>query len=146
LSPAGAAVWIADRVHTQRIVNLRRRNYAVLAERLSALRNARPLFADLPPGVVPYVFPLYVDEPSSAYQALRHAGVPIFRWDDVWPDTPRIAGDLGPVWATHVLQLPCHQDLTLTQVERVARWVRDVIDGETLQTAPGVVHTETSPC
>jgi dTDP-4-amino-4,6-dideoxygalactose transaminase len=142
LSPAAAAVWIADRVHTGRIVALRRRNYAVLAKLLCQLRNARPLFQDLAPGVVPYVLPLYVDDPSASYQALRNAGVPIFRWDDVWPDTPRIAGDFGHLWATHVFQLPCHQDLTPDELERIGRRVRDVIDFETARTMPGIVRME----
>jgi perosamine synthetase len=139
LSPAAAAVWIADRVHTDRIVALRQRNYAVLAKLLSGLRNARPLFPDLAPGVVPYVLPLYVDEPSASYLALRNAGVPIFRWDDLWSDTPHIPGDVGRIWATHVFQLPCHQDLTLSELERIARQVRDVIDIET-------ARIETIPC
>lgn len=144
LWPAAAAVWIADRVHTDRIVSLRRRNYAVLAKLLSTLRNARPLFRDLAPGVVPYVLPLYVDEPSASYQALRNAGVPIFRWDDVWPDTPRIPGDFGQTWATHVFQLPCHQDLAPGELERMGQRVRDVIDCEKTRTMPGVVRMETS--
>lgn len=131
VSPAAAAVWIADRVHTERIVALRRRNYVHLAGLLGKLRNARPLFSDLPPGVVPYVLPLYVDEPSKSYPALRNAGVPIFRWDDVWPETPRIQGDAGHDWATHVFQLPCHQDLDLSELERIGRRVREVIDLET---------------
>lgn len=131
LAPAVAAVWIADRVHTDRIVALRRRNYAILAQSLGRLRKARPLFSELPPGVVPYVLPLYVDEPSQSYQALRSAGVPIFRWDDVWPGTPRISGDAGKLWATHVFQLPCHQDLKPEELERIARQVRQVIDFET---------------
>jgi len=128
LSPAAAAVWIADRVHTDRIVALRRRNYALLARLLCKLRNARPLFQELAPGVVPYVLPLYVDEPSASYQALRSAGVPIFRWDDVWPDTPRIPGDFGHLWATHVFQLSCHQDLEPGDLERMGRRIRDVIE------------------
>mgnify|MGYP002084629778 FL=1 len=133
-SPASAAVWIADRVHTDRIVALRRRNYAVLAQLLGKLRNARALFADLPPAVVPYVFPLYVDQPAASYPALRSAGIPIFRWDDVWPQTPRIPGDAGHDWATHVFQLPCHQDLKPSELESIGRRVRDVIDCETERT------------
>ena len=132
LSPAAAAVWIADRVHSDRIVALRRRNYVFLARRLRELRNARLLFADLPHGVVPYVVPLYVEDPSTRYPALRGAGVPVFRWDDVWTGTPRIPGDAGALWATHVFQLPCHQDLRLGELERIARQVREVVD---LQTA-----------
>jgi len=131
LSPAAAAVWIADRVHADRIVALRRRNYAVLAQSLGGLRKARPLFSQLPPGVVPYVLPLYVDEPSRSYPALRNAGVPVFRWDDVWPDTPHLEGDVGDLWATHVFQLPCHQDLKLDELERIAGQVRDIVDFET---------------
>jgi len=93
---------------------------------------------------VPYVLPLFVDEPSASYQALRNAGVPMFRWDDVWPDTPRIPGDFGHVWATHVFQLPCHQDLEPSELELMGRRIRDVIDFKTARTMPGVVRTEMS--
>jgi dTDP-4-amino-4,6-dideoxygalactose transaminase/glycosyltransferase involved in cell wall biosynthesis len=133
--PAMAVRWIANTVHRSRIVELRRRNYAELARRLSGLAGARPLQAQLPDGAAPYVFPLYVDDPTC-YQRLRATGIPIFRWDEVWPGTPHIEGDHGLDWSTHVFQLGCHQDLSVENVDAIVTNVRTVIQDTPPRSTP----------
>jgi dTDP-4-amino-4,6-dideoxygalactose transaminase len=128
--PAGAALWITRHVDPGRIAACRRRNYERLTRRLSELRGAYPLVPELPPAAVPYVFPLYVHRAEDAYQPLRRTGIPIFRWDELWPDTPALAGDHGLVWSGHVFQLGCHQDLTEDDIDRIASTVRRVVDDE----------------
>ena len=105
----------------------RRRNYTALANRLTHIDGARALRATLPEMAAPYVFPLYVGEPAASYQRLRSAGVPIFRWDETWPETPALDGDRGLDWADHVFQLGCHQDLSLQDIENIATTVEEVI-------------------
>lgn len=124
LRPAIVAHWIVSSVFRSRIVENRRRNYKALASRLRRIDGARALFPDLPDGATPYVFPLYVDDPSASYQQLRSAGVPIFRWDEIWPGTPTLDGDHGLDWAHRVFQLGCHQDLSLSDIEAMATTVR----------------------
>jgi hypothetical protein len=97
---------------------------------LSGVPGAYPLIPDLPAGIVPYVFPLYVHRAEGVYQPLRRTGIPIFRWDELWPDTPTLQGDQGLAWSRHVFQLGCHQDLTEDDIERIASTVRQIIDGE----------------
>ena len=77
--------------------------------------------------MAPYVFPLYVDDPAASYQRLRSAGIPIFRWDEIWPGTPAIEGDYGLDWSTHVFQLGCHQDLSPEDIDAMADTVRTII-------------------
>ena len=84
----------------------------------------------MPPGAVPYVFPLYVHRAEDVYQPLRRTGIPIFRWDEPWPDTPALQEDHGLAWSRHVFQLGCHQDLTEDDIERIASTVRQIVDGE----------------
>jgi len=127
LRPAIVARWIASSVVQSRIIERRRVNYAALASALGRIVGARPLCPVLPDGVTPYVFPLYVDEPTASYQRLRSAGVPIFRWDEVWPGTPALDGDHGLDWANRVFQLGCHQDLSQPDMEAIARAVREAI-------------------
>jgi dTDP-4-amino-4,6-dideoxygalactose transaminase len=124
LRPAIAASWIARSAHRSRIVANRRRNYAALASGLSGMSGARALCPELPPQAVPYVFPLYVEDPAASYQRLRSEGVPLFRWDEVWPGTPVLDGDRGLDWARRVFQLGCHQDLSLRDIEAMASTVR----------------------
>jgi dTDP-4-amino-4,6-dideoxygalactose transaminase/glycosyltransferase involved in cell wall biosynthesis len=129
IRPARVVLWIVESAHRARIVALRRRNFMELARLFSGMTAARPLFRELPGTAAPYVFPLYVDDPESSYQRLRAAGVPIFRWDDVWPGTPAIENDNGLDWATHVFQLGCHQDLSLEDIRAFSSTVKEIIEG-----------------
>ena len=125
--PVVAARWIAPSVCQSRIVENRRRNYAALASSLLRIDGAHPLFPDLPDDATPYVFPPYVDDPTASYQRLRSPGIPLFRWDEVWPGTPVFDGDYGLNWAHRVFQLGCHQDLSLQDIEAMAITVRAII-------------------
>src|SRR5262249_17715805 len=127
--PALAVRYITNSVHRARIVALRRRNYMELARRFSGMTGARALAGELPENAAPYVFPLYVEDPAASYQRLRAAGVPIFRWDEIWSGTPAIENDHGLDWATHVFQLGCHQDLSLQDIAAIAETVKRTIEG-----------------
>jgi glycosyltransferase involved in cell wall biosynthesis len=128
---------IASAVYRARIVELRRRNYARLAHRLEKISGARALRPDLPEQAVPYVFPLYVDDPAASYDRVRSAGIPVFRWDDIWPGTPTIASDHGLTWATHVFQLGCHQDLSVEDIDAVADAVCEIVQDAPRRRAAG---------
>jgi hypothetical protein len=119
--------WIARFAHRQRIVATRRRNYNHLAALLADFPGARVLRPDLPEGAVPYVFPLWVAAPARSYQRVRRSGIPVFRWDQTWPDVPMIPGDCGPDWAVHIFQLGCHQDLQLDDLSRMADTLRNIL-------------------
>jgi hypothetical protein len=127
LRPVVAARWIAGSVCKARIIAHRRRNYTALASSLSRIDGAHPLRPDLPADATPYVFPLYVHYPEASYQQLRSAGIPLFRWDEVWPGTPVLEGDHGLDWAHRVFQLGCHQDLSVHDIEAIATTVRALI-------------------
>ncbi|MHB8494804.1 MAG: DegT/DnrJ/EryC1/StrS family aminotransferase [Casimicrobiaceae bacterium] len=103
--------WIAQHAHRERMVAARRRNYARLAQLVAHIPGTRALRPTLPENAAPYVFPLWVDRPERVYQSVRAAGIPVFRWDELWPGVPQIPGDHGLEWATSVFQLGCHQDL-----------------------------------
>jgi perosamine synthetase len=103
-----------------RIIKQRQRNYAIYAEMLAAVPGARLLKPMPAQPAAPYVFPLWVDDADRVYDALRNAGLPVFRWDRIWPGTPELPGDVGLLWARHVLQLLCHQDLTESDVRHTA--------------------------
>lgn len=117
--PAFNAI-LARKLPTARNVAARRANYAQLASRFAGRNGIRALFPDLPPGAAPYVFPVWVDEPDPGYQALRRLGLPMYRWDWLWPDMPHYPGDVGVVWARHVLQIGCHQSLDSNAVGVIA--------------------------
>jgi len=103
-----------------RVVERRRRNFFHL---LGSLRGvAPPLVNELPPGVCPLFYPLWVPDRDEVLARLRmenveaHAGWPRFH--------PRCDGGEFPEAGrlrAHVLELPCHQDLGPERVAHVAR-------------------------
>ena len=101
-----------------RIIATRRRNFALYAKLLSDLPASHFVATLASEPVAPYVFPLWVDDAQRVYHALRLHGVPVFRWDRIWPGTPVIDGDIGLKWSQHLLQFLCHQDLS----EEAIRW------------------------
>ena len=111
--------WAAQHLPRARIVDLRRRNYGMLLHRLGGYSGLRPLMPELPPDCAPYVFPLWVDRPDPSYAELRRLGMPVYRWDRVWPGMPHLPADQGALWSHHVLQLACHQDLRQEQLDRL---------------------------
>jgi len=119
--------WITKAARRGRIVARRRRNYRHLAALFADLPGTRVMQPSLPEHAAPYVFPLWVDAPAMIYQRVRNAGIPVFRWDDVWPDIPMIPGDTGPDWAVHVFQLGCHQDLELEDLAGMADAFRAIL-------------------
>lgn len=109
---------IADRLPRERVVELRRRHFEWLHQRLKGRPGLHPLLPGLPTGCVPYVYPLWVQNPDPGYAELRRLGLPVFRWDRLWPGVPELPRDRGLQWSHHVLQLACHQDLSEADLER----------------------------
>jgi perosamine synthetase len=124
LAPLWASMTLKSVLPRGRVIARRQENYARYAKNLVGLTGARQLFPlshDSASQIAPYVFPLWVDDADRVYQALKAQDLPVFRWDRIWPGTPQIENDVGPLWSQHVLQLLCHQDLSRADIERTCR-------------------------
>jgi dTDP-4-amino-4,6-dideoxygalactose transaminase len=100
-------------VSPARIVARRRRNYVELQRALDGAPGCRPLFARLPDGACPWMFPVLVDQPQAVAEMLVRAGVPITRFGStLWPGVDASvcanSADLG----RRLIAFPCHQALT----------------------------------
>jgi dTDP-4-amino-4,6-dideoxygalactose transaminase len=125
-----ASRMITAMASKHRICETRRRNYLDLLDGLGDIPGCRPLFRDLPRGVVPQVFPLVFDAPESAFQRLKELGVPIIRfgeylWDGMDPATCPVSSDLS----RRVFQLPCHQELHDSELN----WMISQVKSESLR-------------
>lgn len=101
-----------------RVTQKRRSNYARLLAEFSATPGCRPLFATLPEGVVPHVFPLLIDEPERIFNVLKRQGVPIIRFGEFpWPAMPQTVCAVSSDFSRRVFQFPCHQDLMPEELE-----------------------------
>jgi hypothetical protein len=139
----GASWWTRSMVmhaHRGRIVELRRRNYLELVRLVKDIGGVRALSPSLPDEAVPYVFPLLVDEPAAIYQATRASGIPVFRWDEIWPTCPVIPEDHGRTWATHIFQIGCHQDLRLEDLNAIATTLHELVDSHRQRRPSSAYH------
>ena len=129
--------WLIEHSHRRRIEDNRRRNYEHLAQLLAPL-PVRVLYPELEAGAVPYVLPVHVPDPGRTYALLRAARLPAFRWDRYWPGAISSRDDLGRQWGHHVIQLSCHQDLSLENLNVFA----DVISRGLDAGSPGLNGTD----
>lgn len=99
----------------------RRKNYKHLQDAFSALKGCRALKSHLDDDVVPYVFPLWVDRPDTAWASIQRAGLPMMRWDRLFthPDDEPCRNSMD--FARHVVQIPCHQELNDDELADLVR-------------------------
>jgi len=111
--------WIMRRTPVAQVVHRRRRHYAQWLQASLPLKGARALFPALAPDCAPYMFALLLDEPERQFYALKQAGLPIWRWDDMaLSDCPVAAR-----YRLGLLHLPCHQGLSGEQMA----WMTDTL-------------------
>ena len=99
-------------------------NYTQLLAQLDPA--AVPDFGDLPRGVCPLVFPIFVDDKQAAADALRARGVDVIEF---WNDPVGDGSEMGPharFFRRHVLELPIHQDLSARHISHIARQVSEL--------------------
>ena len=99
-----------------------------MAVALGQLAGCRPLFAELPDGVVPQVFPLLVDAPERVFPILKKAGVPVIRFGEfLWEGMDEKICPVSADLSRRVFQLPCHQELTESEIEWMIGAVRSAV-------------------
>lgn len=135
LAPLGATHTLKALLPRGRIIARRQQNFATYAGYFVNVQGARPLFPLQSKAVAPYVFPLWVDDAERIYRELRAQALPVFRWDRIWPGTPQLDGDVGPLWSQHVLQLLCHQDLSDADVKRTAFAILNLLSANSMPPA-----------
>ena len=77
---------------------------------------------------MPQVFPLLIDAPERVFPVLKKAGVPVIRfgeylWEGMEPGTCPVSMDLS----RRVFQLPCHQELSDSEIEWMLEEVRAAV-------------------
>lgn len=123
------ASWIARhlmaRAGSECIVARRRVHYLRLESALGGLPGCRPLFARLPDGVCPWLFPLLVDDPEPAFARLHAWGVPVTRFaSTLWPEMDVATCPASAALSRQVLAFPVHQELHEDELAWLCEHVR----------------------
>lgn len=121
--PARLTSLLARHANHARSIAARRSNFECYARGLTSTGGGSPFREHLPPGVVPYVFPFLLADPEAAFPALRAAGVPMFRWEDVDGACCDVSRDLRE----RLVQFPCHQDIQESQLLVLIEVIRNVL-------------------
>lgn len=99
--------WLINHTSVAAIVSQRQANYRRWLDAVADLPGCHPLYSELPAHVVPYMFPLYLDQPMPHFFWLKQLAVPVWRWDEM-----AISGcPVAQNYRLHLLHLPCHQSL-----------------------------------
>ena len=115
-------------VSRRRMGALRRKNYLRLFEALSGLPHCRPLFAVLPEGTYPWVFPLQTDFPEAIFTTLKMAGVPVVRFGEfLWPGVDASVCANSVDLSRRVLQFPCHQELRESELDWMIANIKEAL-------------------
>lgn len=101
----------------------RKRNFNWWLERLQGFPGVKPVFDSLPEGVVPFSFPVLVQNRDIVRERMRRRGVYLgagFPEAPVVP--PTLANDFANsrYFAENLLELPVHQNLCTQHLEKVA--------------------------
>lgn len=106
----------------ERLTRVRRLNYTALLRGSRSFRGCTPLFPELPPDTVPYVFPLILREPARMFPALKNRRVPIFRWEHI----DGLGCPVTDAYEAQLIQLPCHQELAPEDIEWILEELHQV--------------------
>jgi perosamine synthetase len=119
---------LVRRLPAARIVALRRARYLRLQAALQGLPGVRPLFAALPDGVCPWMFPLLADDPERLFEAVCAAGVPVTRFaHPLWPGVDDTVCAASSMLSRRLLAFPCHQELREDELDWMIATLRAIL-------------------
>ncbi len=123
--------WLIKHADSKQSAFCRRENYKKIDLALSKLDHCHPLFTDLPENTVPFVYPLYVDNPKECFTQLKQLGVPIWRFGEFLD--AEVTMDTCPTsveYSEHIFQFPCHQSLTKQEIEWMITQISNTLSKE----------------
>jgi len=113
--PSLSATTLKTLISFDRVVQLRRKNFAKLQAASQSFRRASAIIDNIESDFTPYVFPILVNIDDDVHSQLRTIGVPMWRWDDIRNSDCEISKD----YSKRLIQLPCHQELTPEAIDQV---------------------------
>jgi dTDP-4-amino-4,6-dideoxygalactose transaminase len=99
--------WLAGHASLSAVISRRQAHYRRWLQAVADLPHCRPLYPELPETVVPYMFPLLIEQPLPHFYWLKQLGMPVWRWDEMAISACPVARD----YRLRLLHLPCHQSL-----------------------------------
>lgn len=119
--------YLLRKVNAERIVALRRRNYQMLLDLLSANNFVRPLHRVLPEGVSPLCFPMLSMNRDTLVRELNRCWIRAISWWRGYHESiPWHEFADACKLKDSVIALPIHQDITESQIRYMAMKVLEI--------------------
>jgi perosamine synthetase len=137
-----ASRWILRHLDVAAIARRRRAIFLFLQKNLLDVSGVTPLFGELPEGVCPWVYPLFIDGVPNAHLLLRDLGLPAVTWGGV-----RVQGISGREFPganflyDNLVFLPVHQNLSEDHLRTIVNAVVKVASETRKREPPGIRST-----
>lgn len=118
--------WIVRHSNTDHIAHRRRANYLAWLDGVANMSHCKALYPVLPDDAIPYMFPLYLENPFPDFYALKQAGFPIWRWDSMGISDCAIAMD----YRLRLIHMPCHQDIGKPEMAWMLKTLKQAVNGK----------------
>jgi dTDP-4-amino-4,6-dideoxygalactose transaminase len=115
--------WLATRANRAAIASARRTNWQTMRDRLAVSDSVRFPVATLGERDVPYVLALELPDPERVFPELKRRGIPVYRWETAFSDSPPGTCEVSEAFRRSLIQLPCHQSLMPAELA----WISDTI-------------------
>lgn len=115
--------WLAARADRSAIARARRENWRAMCEQLTCSAKLRFPISELDDRAVPYVLAVEIPEPERVFPELKRRGVPVYRWETAFEASATRACPVSEGFRHTLIQLPCHQGLTVAERD----WIADTI-------------------
>ena len=103
-------------------IDARRAAYRALRAGLDGVVGVRPIALASPDLTVPYMLPVVLGDPEIQFPAIKESGVPVWRWEYSQRGYCRVTD----WYAQALIQVPCHQALSESDIERIVSVLRRV--------------------
>lgn len=111
-----------------RLVDRRIDNYRRLAAAFEGVAGCRVVYPTLAEGVVPYMFPLWIDDLDTVFPLLEDKAVPMQRFGQfLWTGVDSSVCAHSAALSKHLVQFPCHQELTEAELDRIVATVTETL-------------------
>ena len=100
--------WLIGQADVAALLARRRSHYLRWVQAVQGLPNATVLRPQLGANDTPYMFALQLAQPERHFAALKRAGLPMWRWDNLAASHCEVSMN----YRLALVQLPCHQGLT----------------------------------
>ncbi|PHZ86055.1 hypothetical protein CRD36_05120 [Paremcibacter congregatus] len=116
-------------LNSVQVTKRRRQNFLWLYNNFQEIKGCRVLVYELPDGIVPFMFPVYIENLQKYFPAFEDAALPLQRFAQfLWDDTAEEACPVTADYSKNVILFPCHQELSQADLEWLAQTVRTILE------------------